>query len=154
MCRMEENVPWHHEVRAFAQAIADRTEGAPGRKGGAGRREGERERGREGERERGRSRGWIFPVVVRVAQTCAGAFRPTVFVLLLISPPTSLPPSLPLPLPPSLPPFLLSSFLWIQANTNSWRSTLIPAARFWRGKRRSTGGGNGTLGSTMRNSTI
>ncbi|EWM23554.1 flavodoxin family protein [Nannochloropsis gaditana] len=25
--RMEENVPWHHEVRAFAQAIADRTEG-------------------------------------------------------------------------------------------------------------------------------
>ncbi|GAB5033732.1 trna wybutosine-synthesizing protein 1 homolog [Nannochloropsis oceanica] len=25
--RMEENVPWHHEVRAFAQAISDRTSG-------------------------------------------------------------------------------------------------------------------------------
>src|SRR6056297_1665887 len=76
MDRMEENVPWHHEVRAFAQAIADRTEGAPGRKGG---REGGKERWRDGERERGRSREWTFPVVLLVAQTCAGVFRPTFF---------------------------------------------------------------------------
>jgi len=32
--RMEENVPWHHEVRAFAQAISDRTNGKQEREGG------------------------------------------------------------------------------------------------------------------------
>jgi hypothetical protein len=42
---MEENVPWHHEVRAFAQAISDRTNGKQASK------QARRERGRKGERE-------------------------------------------------------------------------------------------------------
>ncbi|EWM23555.1 flavodoxin family protein [Nannochloropsis gaditana] len=135
--RMEENVPWHHEVRAFAQAIADRTEGAPGRKRG---REGGKERGRDGGMERGREGGaesglspWCF-LWHRHVLECSG---PLSFVFLLISPPTSLAFSPPSSLPPSFPPSLLSldtgEYEFMAEHAHSCCTLLARKKTFYRG---------------------